>query len=454
MGRPAHRTEPFETTGRPPGIPFIVGNEAAERFSFYGMKAILAVFMTKFLMNAAGQPDHMSEAQATTWIHAFGASVYFFPILGALFSDIVLGKYRTIITLSIVYCLGHLALALDDTRAGLAIGLTLIAVGSGGIKPCVSAHVGDQFGAQNAHRLSRTMGWFYWCINFGAFFSTMLTPLLLEKVGPSVAFGVPGGLMLIATWVFWAGRNKFVHIPPAGIGFVREAFGPDGRRALAGLVPIYLLVAVYWALYDQTGSSWVLQAEKMDLRWLGVTWLSSQVQAVNPILILAFIPLFNRVIFPAVNRVYQLTPLRKMVIGFVLAASSFLICAHVETLLAGGAKPTVGWQIFAYVVITTSEVLVSITCLEFSYTQAPPKMKSFVMSLFLLSVSLGNVLTAVVNVVIQNPDGSSKLAGASYFLFFAGLLGAAAVVLIPIAFLYKERTHLQGQPAALDAEPA
>ena len=110
-----YHTAPLPYRGMPGGIPFIIGNEASERFSFYGMRAILVVFMTQHLMDRAGAPDLMSEAEARGWFHLFVSAVYFTPLLGALISDGVLGKYRTILTLSLVYCLGHFALALDDT---------------------------------------------------------------------------------------------------------------------------------------------------------------------------------------------------------------------------------------------------------------------------------------------------------------------------------------------------
>jgi POT family proton-dependent oligopeptide transporter len=202
----------------PAGIPFIVGNEAAERFSFYGMRAILVVFMTQYLLSSSGAADTMNEEEAKGWFHLFVSAVYITPLLGALISDGLLGKYRTIILLSLVYCLGHLALALDHTRLGLLIGLGLIALGSGGIKPCVSAHLGDQFGCTNAHLLPRAFGWFYFAINLGAFFSILITPWLLQRLGPAWAFSVPGVLMVIATIVFWSGRYRFVHIPPRGTG--------------------------------------------------------------------------------------------------------------------------------------------------------------------------------------------------------------------------------------------
>eukprot|EP00913_Durusdinium_trenchii_P028370 g26598.t1 len=320
----------------PAGIPYIVGNEAAERFSFYGMRAILFVFMTKYLMDQDGSTDVMSDSDATSYIHLFIASAYFFPVIGAIISDWLWGKYKTILTLSLVYCAGHITLALDETRFGLTLGLTLIAIGAGGIKPCVSAHVGDQFGQKNKHLISKVFGWFYFSINLGAFASQLLTPILLSKFGPSVAFGVPGGLMLLATWVFWLGRNKFVHVPPGGAAFLKESFDADGKRAIRNLAVLYVFVAVFWSLFDQTTSRWVSQAESLNRNWLGIEWLSSQIGAANPILILCFIPVFTYVIYPAINRVFPLTPLRKVAIGFFVTVPAFLLPAWIESEITGG----------------------------------------------------------------------------------------------------------------------
>ena len=232
MAKNKYLTAPLPSKDMPKGIPYIVSNEAAERFSFYGMNCILTIFMTQYLMGSDGKLDVMSEEDAKKYFHLFKMAAYFFPIVGALISDIFLGKYHTIISLSLVYCLGHLALALDDTRIGLFIGLGLIVIGSGGIKPCVSAHVGDQFGKTNQNLLEKVFGWFYFSINLGSFVSTMLTPFLLDKYGPHVAFGVPGILMGVATLAFWMGRHKFVHIPAGGFGFVKEIFSGTGFRLL------------------------------------------------------------------------------------------------------------------------------------------------------------------------------------------------------------------------------
>ncbi len=399
-----YKEAPVATEGMPKGVPYIVGNEAAERFSYYGMKTILVVFMTQYLAGAEGGIDPMVRTEAVTWYHTFTMANYAFPILGAIFADWLWGKYRTIIALSVVYCLGHLALALDETRMGLSIGLTLIAIGSGGIKPCVSAHVGDQFGATNAHLLEKVFGWFYFAINLGAFASSLLTPILLDVYGPHVAFGLPGALMLLATIVFWMGRHEFVHIPPKGAEFFKEAFSKQGLAVLGSLAIIYAFVAMFWALFDQTGSTWVLQAQSMDRHFLGVHWLESQIQAINPILVMALIPITAYGIYPLIDKFFPLTPLRKISIGFFLTVPAFLLPAWVQTQIDAGLQPNIGWQLVCYLLITLAEVFVSITALEFSYTQAPNKMKSLVMGLFLCSVALGNAFTAGVNIFIQEEN--------------------------------------------------
>ena len=404
-----YKTRPDDVTHMPSGIPYIVGNEAAERFSFYGMKSILIVFMTKHLMDHAGVTDVMSPEEAKVWYHSFNTWVYLFPLAGALLADLILGKYRTILWLSIVYCAGHAMLAIDETRNGLFWGLALIAVGSGGIKPCVSAHVGDQFGKSNADLLEKVFGWFYFSINLGAFTSTLLTPILLVSYGPAVAFGIPGILMGIATLVFWLGRTKFIHIPARPKEIIAELKTPAARSALLQLPILYLFVAMFWALFDQTGSAWVLQAGEMDRDFLGMQWLTSQVQAVNPIMILVFIPVFSLFIYPRINRIFTLTPMRKISIGLFLTVPAFLLPAWIQYRIESGEIVNIVWQLASYVIITAAEVLVSITCLEFSYTQAPKQLKSIIMALFLVSVSAGNLFVAGVNIFIQDPGPTVKL---------------------------------------------
>ena len=128
----------------------------------------------------------------------------------------------------------------------------------------------------------------------------------------------------LASIAFWMGRHVFVHIPAKGTEFVKEVFSGEGLGVIMKLLPIYAFVAVFWSLYDQTGSSWIGQAVNMDRNFMGVEWLESQVGAINPLLILTFIPLFSGWerpfkfpgLYALVERVVPLNPLRK--VGFTV----------------------------------------------------------------------------------------------------------------------------------------
>ena len=206
---------------------------------------------------------------------------------------------------------------------------------------------------------------------------------------------------------------------------------------------IFAFVAMFWALFDQTGSAWVLQAQAMDRNFMGMEWLPSQVQAINPVLILILIPVFNAWIYPGVARWAEPTPLRKIACGFFITVLAYLLSAQIEAWIAAGETPSIAWQLAAYLILTTAEVLISITCLEFAYTQAPRALKSMVMALFLLSVSLGNLFTAAVNFLIQDAQGQTRLIGPDYYLFFAGAMFLTALAFVPVSMRYPEQTYLQ-----------
>ncbi|MFC1637233.1 MFS transporter, partial [Planctomycetota bacterium] len=170
------------------------------------------------------------------------------------------------------------------------------------------------------------------------------------------------------------------------------------------------------------------------------------------VLIMILIPMFAYVIYPVLNRIWTLTPLRKIGIGMFLTAGSFLVPVWIETQLAKGVQPSIGWQFVAYIFLTGAEVMVSITALEFAYTQAPRKLKSMIQSIELLAISLGNMFVAAVNDIIQNEDGTSKLPGASYYWFFTIAMIVTAVLFIPLARRYKPKEYIQDEAPA--AEPS
>lgn len=565
-------TAPDHTlTGWPPGVPYIIGNEGCERFSFYGMKSILQVHLTALgvmvlltqgiadgtvewvettlgripLLSAAARESAAQEAQYV--VHLFIAGVYAFPMIGAILADRLWNKYNTILWLSLVYCAGHAVLAVgENSLEGMYLGLALIAIGSGGIKPCVSANVGDQFGKANWSRLERVFQMFYFIINFGSFFATLLIPWVKEVYGTSVAFGIPGVLMFIATVIFWTGRKKFVHVPArpggalGGLDFLSSAFmfmtfgslfftataplwvilvtsasclavgmvlffarqqrqpddsflpvflyaassflrgergegrpvraaGDDkpaserwldqsrfwgaavrryghatveGPVAVLKIISIFVMVSVFWALFDQHASSWIRQAEVMDrtfdLPFIGAfTVLPSQVQALNPALVMILIPFAGFVLYPGIGKLgFTMTPLRRMTIGMAIASAAFAVVALIQARIDGGEHVHVVWQIIPYIIMTLAEVMVSITGLEFAYSQAPKRMKSTIMGFWLLTVALGNVLVSFLSTF-------KGLALVDFFWTFAAFMAGAALLFGLRAAFYRMRDYAQ-----------
>jgi POT family proton-dependent oligopeptide transporter len=202
-----------ETKARyPRQIPFIIGSEGCERFSFYGMRTILTVFLMTSLLAAI--PKELREHEAKEVFHTFVIAVYFFPLLGGWLADRYFGKYNTVLWFSLIYCAGHACLAIFDTsRNGFYFGLFLISLGAGGIKPLVASFMGDQFDQTNKTLAKKAFAAFYWAINFGSFFSTLATPWILGRYGAAWAFGIPGILMGVATVLFWAARKHYVRLP-------------------------------------------------------------------------------------------------------------------------------------------------------------------------------------------------------------------------------------------------
>jgi POT family proton-dependent oligopeptide transporter len=395
----------------PPGVPYIVSNEFAERFCFYGINSVLTIYLVQFL--------HFTDARGASWQSLFKSGAYLFPMVGAIVSDVFWGKFRTIMTFSLIYCAGCVSLALfSDTPTVIGLGLLMVAFGTGGIKPCVSTNVGDQFTSKNQHLIERAFSWFYMAINWGSTISIWFCPVLLNnpKYGPRWAFGMPAAMMFVATLVFWLGRKKFVVIPPAGKAWFKDVFSAAGGKLVLNLIVIYFFVACFWMLWDQSnGNTWTLQAQSslmnknLGILGFSFTLLPAQLQVVNGLFILALIPVFTYVIYPICGRFFAVTPLRRIGAGLFTIAASFLIVAWVEKQIQSGHSVSAWWQILAYVVLTASEVLVSITALEFSYKQAPLRMKSFIMALFLLSISLGNLMIAGVNSAMVKPLHASAI---------------------------------------------
>ena len=420
-----------DATRFPPQIKYIVGNEACERFSYYGMLSILTLYLKNVM--------DMGESGAKEVAHLFMTAVYFLPLFGGWLADRWLGRYRTILIISLFYCLGHGALALfEGSRAGLFLGLTLIAIGAGGVKPCVSAFVGDQFerltkdGSPYPEKaLTKVYGLFYWCVNIGAALGFAVIPLIRDHGGYRWAFGVPGIFMGLATLLFWLGRKQYVQPPPSRAG----VFKFEDRKAVMRILLIFAPVPMFWALFNQVFTTWVLQGEKMSpFNLLGYKVDAERMQSAGAILVLIWVPVLTLWIYPLAERLgLRPTPLRRMSVGMVLGGLAFAISGLLQNAIDRGQTLSVGWQIAPYVVLEAGEVMVSATALEFAFSQAPASMKSIIMSFWLMTMALGNFLVAVFTNLNKN---FVKAHGAAEFYFYALLMFLVSGIFIWCAARY------------------
>lgn len=446
----------------PKATKFIMWNEVAERFTFYGMKAILTTFLISNFFNPTNNPSLQDFAisKANEQTHLFITLAYAIPLLGGFLSDWFLGKYKTIIYLSAMYCIGTFLQAFNvDNYPLFMAGLFIIAIGSGGIKPNVSANLGDQFDESNSHLISKAFNLFYFCINIGSFFSSLLIPIMLREYGPKIAFGIPGVLMFLALIVFILGKKYYKKVPP--VGYPKENFlvisffslsqflkgkktdsildlakskysteAVDGIKQVWTILGLFAFIPFFWALYDQNGSEWVLQATQLDLTVTGITFMPQQIQAINAILILVYVPILSLGLYPYLEKKgINFNPLLKIGFGFIFTLLSFVIIWAIQLKVDAGEHPSVLWQVLAYVILTLGEVLISMTGLEYAYQQAPKKMKSTITAFWLLTVSTGNYLVSLINGNISNNGILSGLKGANYYLFFT-------ILILIITFIY------------------
>ncbi len=470
------QNSPPENPNRwPRQIKFILGNEAAERFSYYGMKGILAIYITSILLKTSDQ--------ATNIIHLFGFANYFMPLLGAWVSDRFWGRYKTILWISLSYCVGHGVMALSDaipTVDGkitcLYVGLGLIAFGSGGIKPCVSAFMGDQFRADQRHLLQKAYAAFYWSINLGSTASFILIPFLRKNYGYSWAFGVPGIAMAFATLVFWLGTKQYVRVPPSRktktAGFFQVFFFAlsnqgnratgqsfwdvarakfsaaevDAAKSVGPILSVFALAPIFWSLFDQTFSTWVLQGERMIPFKIGSYGVGpEEMLSANPILVMIFVPILTWWVYPFIGRLA--TPLRRMSYGMFLCAASFVIVAMIQARIDGGEKISILWQTVPYLIITVAEVLFSTTGLEFAFREAAPSMKSTIMGFWNLTIALGNLFVSVLTKILAGTGAHAEDSSVSTkrFMLYAGMTFVVAILFSIVASFYKYRDDAAAQ---------
>ena len=270
-----------------------------------------------------------------------------------------------------MYIIGAFTLsmaAIDAVRWGSLLGLFLIGIGTGGIKACVSVFGADQFppSPDQERAISAYFHVFYFSINLGSVSSFLLMPVVADTWGYGAAFALPCIFLSISFLIFWAGRSRYKMFPPAGSVVttvyrllrdavrerraIRRAGEPDIKplvdyalplhgaaavaevRSLINVCKVFAVLPVFWALFDQQGSTWQLQASEMSGAMGSISMVPEQMQAVNPILIVVLVPLFDRILYPWLRtKGYTVLPLPRMRVGMVFASLSFL-CSYLVQL--------------------------------------------------------------------------------------------------------------------------
>ncbi|MDY3555155.1 MFS transporter [Gemmata sp. JC717] len=569
---PSASAPPDVPTGHPPGFWFFFWGEFAERCSYYGMRAILA----KYMIDKLG----VAEGDAGTFMSLFIAACYFFPLLGGYIADNFLGKYWTIVGFSVPYVVAQFLVGMEDKYI-VFMSLVLLAMGSGVIKPNISTLMGltydQQRPGQDQLRTS-AFSWFYMAINIGAWLSQMAMPLLRNKYGYQVAFLFPAGLMAMALVIFALGKRfygkerierKVVTAPGTqppdgrtitGLPVVYKAVTPEEKQSdfklkmetLSRIGLLFLTVMFFWAIFDQSASTWIFFADTyMDCTLFGIPAPADAIQSFNALFIIILVPI-SVFLFKSLDRAgMRVKATQKLALGFILTGLSMAIMSvagslagakqemlkvttaegvlvlpkadasdlskvsgtakvgtdvpvsatdfafdekkkklsftngtialkngqvltvssgHLVTtalpdaagLTAGGVaepllksgeelksikpdskdratlesigwvKPeervTVWWQVFAYLIITVAEILISVTGLELAFVAAPKTMKSFVTGCWLAVVGLANlVINAPITQLYQYMTPSA------YFAMLGGAMVVVIVVFIPIA---------------------
>jgi POT family proton-dependent oligopeptide transporter len=198
----------------------------------------------------------------------------------------------------------------------------------------------------------------------------------------------------------------------------------DGVRSVLRILVVFALVTPFWSLFDQKASTWVLQADLMTKP----SWFqSSQMQALNPMLVMLLIPFNNLILYPMLKRMgVELTALRRMGLGIAFSGLAWIVVGFMQLAIDGGNSIDITWQILPYALLTFGEVLVSATGLEFAYSQAPLAMKGVIMSFWNLSVTIGNLWVLLANSSVKSTAVTEQIkttgisVAAFQMFFFAG----------------------------------
>ncbi|CAI0475543.1 unnamed protein product [Linum tenue] len=509
-GNPADKRK----TGTWKACPYIIGNECCERLAYYGMSSNLVLYFKNRL--------NQSSATATKNNSDWSGTCYITPLLGAFLADAYLGRYWTIAGFSIIYVFGMTLLTMSASMPGLRpactaedkcqstdgqsavffVALYMIALGTGGIKPCVSSYGADQFDdadpVEKEHKAS-FFNWFYFSINVGALIASSVLVWVQDNVSWGWGLGIPAIAMAIAVVSFFTGTRKYRYQKPGGSPLTRicqvmvasfrkyRVNVPDEKdqikestvdpwrlctvtqveefKAIIRLLPIWATGIVFAAVYSQMSNLFILQGDTMDKR-VGHSKFkisAANVSVFDTLSVIFWVPIYDRIIVPAVRKFTGhkngFTQLQRMGIGLVISIFAMVYPAILELIRLRMVREhnyyeldsvpiSIFWQVPQYFLIGCAEVFTFIGQLEFFYDQAPDAMRSLCSALSLTTVALGNYLSSLLVTIVTGlggkpgwiPDNLNYGHVDYFFWLLAGLsfVNLVAFVVIARRYTYKK----------------
>ncbi|KAL5017778.1 hypothetical protein ScPMuIL_003500 [Solemya velum] len=490
----------------------ILACELCERMTYYSVLANLILFCTSILS--------MNTEDATTVSLVFSGTVYVIPVFGGYVADSMAGKYNTILGSGFIYSLGLVLLptaAIDYSgffdrdaegrpmdlsnevrKVFFFLGLMLIAIGTGGIKANVSPFGAQQVDNLGPKAVQTFFNWFYWFINAGALIAYSAVSYIQQEINFAYGFLVPLISMILAMLILVSSKNHYVMTPPSGsilqtavrvcvfarcrkLDRAKEKHGGifddrtvDAVVSVLRIIPIFIPIIFYWAIYSQMGTTFFVQSERMDLRAGGAKLPIAILNTFNSIIILVLIPIMDRIVYPILAK-YGRHPshLQRIGFGMVLAAASLFIAGGLEIIrkddiAANGVitqtlskdqfnASTISMfaQIPQFMLIGASEVFTSASGLEFAFSQAPESMQGLLTGLFHLTSGLGNYVSmAIIRIVSAAttehpwyPDDINFGYAENLLFLIGGIMMVNFVIFVVLAkrYIYRRTTQTDDQ---------
>ena len=437
--RRAARSQDF--LGHPKGLSFLFATEMWERFSYYGMRALLVLYMVKYLLQPGRAETVIGYATVKGGLeflfgplavqplasHLYGlytGLVYLTPIFGGLLADRWLGQRRTVVLGAALMALGHFMMAFEPL---FLFALTVLILGNGAFKPNISTQVGGLY-APGDPRRDRAFSIFYVGINLGAFLAPLVCGTLGEELGWHYGFTAAGIGMTIGLAIY---LYALPTLPPDHLQSVprdKRPLDAAERRGIKALLLLFIPVSFFWATYEQQGNTIALWADGFTdrsvnlLLWRGeipTTWF----QAFNPFMIFAFTPFVIALWAWQASRRSEPSTVTKMALGCFGVALANLILVIAATATAGGGKASWLWLLAYFVIITIGELYISPIGLSLVTKVAPVRMLSMLMGVWLATSFTGNLLAGWL--------GSfwSGMPKGNFFLMIAAIAAAAGLVI-------------------------